>query len=134
MTTHAAAKRTIADRWIAQWTDTPFSLDGEQMTPPKELPWARVSIRHDDSQQSSLGGIGARGFTRFGNVVVRLYTAFNRGSVQADDLVDRVREVLEGVTLPGPVWLQNAVAREGGIDGGAFVTTVQVDFFWEQQK
>lgn len=100
---------------------------------PDSGPWARVTIRHATGNQATLSnGIGQRRFRHEGQVFVQIFTPFNDGMEDADDLAAIAKQAFEGeVTSPGRVIFRRVRINEVGQDGQFFQTNVVTDFEYD---
>ena len=87
--------------------------------PDASLAWARVSIKHTQSNQMSLGSPGTRRFERWGYVTVQIFTPLSRGQglSLSEQLATIARNAFEGQTTPKAVWFRRVTVKEIGIDG-----------------
>lgn len=131
--TNEAATEAITAYFTTAWgTTTPLTRENEAFKPPVDAAaWARLSIRHGDQSQRSLGPVAARRFDRRGFIFVQLFTATDKGRGAADRLVTAVRAILEATRFGGVVTFESSV-RELGTDGRWFQMNVETGFRYEQ--
>jgi len=100
---------------------------------PAEGAWARVTVRHASGNQATLSsGIGQRRFRHEGAVIVQIFTPFNDGMEDSDDLAAIAKQAFEGeVTSPGRVIFRRVRINEIGQDGQWFQTNVLADFEYD---
>lgn len=134
MPTVNEATEAIFQRWIDQWASTTsYAFEGESFDPPATDPWARVSVRHVESEQETLGPAGGRRFLRPGSAMVKLYGRNDRGRRELDLLGQQARAVFEGMSFSG-VSFQAGTVREGTPEGELLLRVVEVPFFYEETK
>lgn len=97
-----------------------WPLQPEAQTPlaKGEAPWARVSLRHATSDQTTVGGLpGQTNFQSSGVVRVNIFVlASKRGLVDAALLGKVALDAFRGVRS-GPVWFTGVRPQEVGVDG-----------------
>lgn len=96
--------------------------------------WARVSIKHTQSDQKSLGLPGTRRFERWGYVTVQVFTPLSRGQglSLSEQLVTIARNAFEGQTTPNAVWFRKVTVKEIGVDGPWENTNVIASFCYDE--
>ena len=136
MTTLPEAREAIYEEFATGWgTLTEYTLDNEKFEPPKHDPWARVSVRHTDGGQETLGTVGSRKFSRTGSVFVQIFTPENSGLSGADALLPIARAIFEGSRITQTtIRFLNVVAREIGLDGKWYQTMVEAAFEYDETK
>jgi len=99
--TLAGVRELLYERFAAAWTFgvTTYCFDNETFDPPVEGTWARVSVRHLDSSQESLGKAGTRRFNRRALLFVQLFAKLNAGVKDLDDKTQVVRTAFEGARI-----------------------------------
>lgn len=120
----------------------PYCFDNEVFSPPiaedgRALPWARLSVRGLSGGQETLGRPGNRKYTRQAIVRLEVYTAPGSGLKVADQLCQAALRIFEGRSLPvSTLKLYDGRTQEAGLvdDGRWFLSTVQVNFDYEQIK
>lgn len=128
MTTQAEAREAIYLRFVTLWgTRTPYTFDAEAYDPPANADWVRLSVRHNRSDQESLGPPGARKYLRGGQIVVQVFTPADTGREAADGHEAVLRTIFEGVTFSG-VTVNDAVFTEIGPDGDYEQANYVADF------
>lgn len=119
--TQAQAREAIYQRWKDQWSDlqpgVPFFFENEQVVPEPTTPWARVTLRHTDSVQHTLGAPGTRQFRREASIWVQLFAPVDGGMATLDGLVGDARSVFEGTVVDGVDPAGAARVQEIGPDG-----------------
>ena len=136
MTTIAAAREAITERFSTQWAAAqpavPFTLENEAYTAPATS-WVRMTIQNVDSFQETLGAVGRRRFIRRGSVFVQIFVATDAGVTPADTLARDARIIFEGVSFSG-LRFNNAVIREVGPDGRFYQSLVEAFFEYDETK
>ncbi len=136
MTTYLEAKDAMIAEYVTNTTldTTPVTgqvtLENEQWKPPTDTPWVRVSVRHFDGGQDSLGGVGFRKFSRVGSLFVQIFIPQDTGgTAPADTIAQEARTLLEGKALTGTtIKLLTSQIRELGQIDGDFVVVVETGF------
>ena len=95
--------------------------------------WIRLSIRHTTASQWTLGQIGNRKFQRKGLIIGQIFTPLNIGRQLSDQLVQRFKDVFEGVNFDA-VECYTANVKEMVTEGLWFPVAVQVDFNYNELK
>lgn len=97
-------------------------------------PWARITVKHNQGWQRSLGEKGGRRFTHRGQVTVQVFSpAGKQGLVPANRLGKVALDAFEGEES-SDVWFQNAIQKEIGIDGNWVQVNVVADFQYDVIK
>ena len=115
------AREAVYQRWKTQWATLhpgfTYVFENETAPEPTATTWARVTLRHLDSVQHTLGLAGARQFRREASIWVQLYGSIDRGMSGLDDLVADCRTVFEGVSFADIDPAGAARVTELGSDG-----------------
>ena len=100
---------------------------------PASGSWVRVTVRHTQGDQATLSnGIGERRFRHEGSVFVQIFTPFNDGMEDSDDLAMIAKQAFEGeVTSPGRVIFRRVRINEVGQSGQWFQTNVLAGFEYD---
>lgn len=132
-----AIYKQFTDTWNAQTPPVPtiFYDDKQFDLPDGDTTWAFVMVRHDGSEQATLGEVGGRRFRRRGRVVVQVRTPTGLG-LSTNDVYSKVAlDAFEGVeTAPDQVIFRNARLQEEGTDGAWFLTNVISEFEYDEVK
>lgn len=136
MTTQTEAREAIYQAFIDGWgAASLYTFDNEDYTPPSDLPWVRLSVRHTNSAQETLGAVGNRNYLRSGNIIVQIFGPQDTGVFETDTLVETVRAIFEGVTLPGTtVRCYDCIVNETGPSGKWYQTIVRATFDYEETR
>ena len=136
MTTQTVAREAIYQRFVTAWGSTSaFTFDNEQFTPPAGAAWVRLTVRHRESKQATLGQTGQRNFNRRGAAIFNIFVPQNMGVEDADTLVQSVRNSFEGVTVSPPdLYFYETVVREVGPDGAYNLINVEALFEYDERK
>lgn len=101
--TQAQAREAVYSHWQTQWETlqpgVPYYFENEIVVPEPTTTWARVTLRHLDSVQHTLGLAGSRQFRREASVWVQLFAPLDAGMASIDALVADVRSIFEGVNV-----------------------------------
>ena len=131
------ATERIYQTFKTDWGVTsPLVFDNEKSVAPKPTDdWVRLSVRHNTSNQESLGGVGFRKFERGGSVFVQCFTPLDKGRAGADALAEAARNIFEGKTLsPESIRFTNTIVQEIGEDDGWYVVNVESLFTYTETK
>lgn len=137
MTTLNEARGRIYQDFVTAWGATsPFTFDNEEFDPPNPpAAWVRLTVRHNTSQQESLGPAGRRKYERGGSVFVQCFTPLDSGVSAADNLATVVRSTFEGKTLtPENVRFTEVIVREIGPDGEWYQMNVEAVFTYTETR
>lgn len=123
---------TFQEAWAS--TGVPVLYADRAQDVPDDGAWARISVQHQDGNQATLSGaVGQRRFRHTGTVFVQVFTPFDDGMVQNDELVMIAKDAFEGtVTSPGGVIFRRVRINEVGQDGQWFQTNVLASFEYDQ--
>lgn len=137
MTTINEARVAIYQRFIDNWTATPdtnYTFDNEGYdSEDLAAPWVRVLVRNTAGGQETLGNEGSRKFERSGIILCLVHALENTGTESGDEIAKSFQSLFEAVRFNGII-TNNSVIRETGKTGRWFVTTVEVDFLYHEQK
>lgn len=139
MVTTVTAREAMLQRFLDNWTGTDLAnvtFDGEQFVKPSNQAWVRVSIRHNASQQETLGGTGARKFMRSGLLFVQVFTPVGQTAVNAGiALAQEARTIYEGVHFSGnDIRFLSPIIREIGPEGAHYLINVECPFNYDERK
>lgn len=138
MTTLIQAKVAMIEEYVNN-TILPaaqVTLENEQFEPPSDLEWVRVSVRHFDGGQESLGDVGLRKFSRVGALFVQIFIPQDTGgTAPADTIAHEARALLEGKKLTGTtVNLLTSQIREIGQVDGNYMMVVETGFEYTETR
>lgn len=136
------AKQAIIDEWEAEWPTLhppdvddpdycPFTYDNE--IAESTTRWARLSVRHTTSAQTTMGSAPSRRFQREGVIFVQLFGNTDAGCGELSDLAADVRTVLEGQRL-GDLVIYAGLTQEQPTDGVWAMATVQLPFRYTELR
>lgn len=123
--------------WNAQTPPIPLLLYDDKHTDlPNDASYARITVRHSEMDQRSVGGnVGNRRFRRFGVVTVQIFTIAGDGLQESDRLATIAHNAFEGQkTGEDRVFFRNVRINEIGQEGPWFQSNVIVDFDWDTVK
>lgn len=111
-------------------------VDDSATPPPATQPYARVTIRHLDGAQTTMGEVGNRRFSKFGNIFVQVFTplSLKTGLTLLENLATIALGAFEGKVTPSGVWFRNAVIRESEPYQGWNQATVVANFLYDELK
>lgn len=135
--TFAQASDQILARLKEAWDSTGYNLVYDNVREQKQalnVPWAMALVRHGFSNQSSLGGVGHRTFSRLGILVVTIHTPSSSGLSDAYILAKVVTDAFEGVSMPNGVWFRNVRINELGREDAFYQTNVLINFEYTETK
>ncbi len=109
--------------------------DVKKEVPKDGAAWARVTVRHNSSVQSTLSGqTGKRRFEKNGTITVQIFTPYGKGLSLSDNLAIIAVDAFEGKATDSGIWFRNVRANEIGNDGPWFQTNVIAEFIYDQIK
>jgi len=123
--------------WDAQGGSVPVVVYDDDPVPDPNLSseWIRVMVQHMDGEQATMGSVGNRKFSRYGQVFMAIHTKVGTGRVRADVLAEVANNIFEGAaTGLDDVWFRNVRIREGGKDGIYAITNVIADFEYDRHR
>lgn len=129
------AREAILTAFIAAWgSETPFAFDNEDFNPPSDSSWVRLSVREVESEQETLGPVGARRYRRNGVAELAVHALPDRGAQRSDELVKIFRDSFEGVTLASGVYFTDCQVQEVGIEGAYYRVNALAVFWFSETK
>jgi hypothetical protein len=110
-----------------------LTFENEPFDPPAAgTPWVRISVRHLDGGQATLGP--NKKYNRYGIVQVNAFAREGTGTGLATRLARQIADLYEGVDLGG-VFCDNSRLFPGSDDGtGWWMVVAQVHFQYHHQK
>ncbi len=141
MTTITDAREAIYQHWAAGFIYgpdnaqlCPYCFENEQFDPPAGR-WARLSVRHFDRNQETLGAPGNRKFERRGAVLIQLFDRPFQRLDQFGEIVAKAEALFDAVRIEGTtIRFQAAITRELGIieDGRWLSFLVECNFVYDE--
>ena len=115
-TTEAAIRSRFNTQWSTLRPTVPLYFDnaGDDVTPPQNSAWVRLTILPGASSQVEMGNL--RRWRRIGVIVVQIFVPAASGTGLAAELGDTVRDIFEGVTISGVIFRATSLNRVG-LDG-----------------
>jgi len=108
---------------------------GKSAVPSGQTPWARVVLRHTDSDQASLSGAnGTQRWERTGLLTVQIFTPPGKGLAESTDLPTIIQNAYEGQTTASGAWFRDVAVNEVGPDGDFYQTNVVAIFEYDEIK
>jgi len=129
--------KLITDAWTTANPTYPMVYDdlGEPQIPKTELPWCRVTIKHNQGEQETLGSpMGGRLFYRDGLLTVQIFAPRGQGLTVGYDLAKVAADAFEGQASANGVWFRTVRLREVGPDGNWFQINVIAEFQYSEAK
>ena len=110
-------------------------VDSGDSRDPDE-PWARITVSHIDSAQTTLGGLNNRRFTRQGIVAVQMFSPLvdGGGLTFAEQSAIISRDAFEGVGTASGIWFRNTRIKEIGPDATWYQINVIAEFQYDELK
>lgn len=109
----------------------------EAQDPDTAKCWARFTLKHLDSEQTTFGEKGQRKFTRTGIITVQVFTpvATTGGGVTlAENISNVVRDAYEGVGTDSGIRFRNTRVAEIGITSGWYQYNITTNFEYDEVK
>lgn len=111
------------------------NIASSSVPPSGQYAWARVTVRHNESEQASLAGVvGTRMFRRHGVISIQVFEVVGVGLLKTTDLPAIIRNAFEGVTSTGGVIFRRVTINEVGESGDFYQTNVVASFEYDQIK
>lgn len=139
MTSISQARETVYQHWVDNvpsgldaWT---FENEEGFREPDQDTAWARVSVRHLDGGQETLGGTGNRKFRRNAAVAVQVFTPRGGGLGAGDDLAAEILTLFEAKSISGLDFVNGTISEiPPGDDEKTFQHNIVVRFDYEEIK
>lgn len=109
-----------------------FTLPAPTIPPAAAATWARIVVRHLNSEQETLGVPGARKWERTAMVAVQLFIQAGAGVETLYVLAEQARQVYEGVDLAGIILFKSDVFELGPDGKGWHQINVSTRFRYYQ--
>ena len=142
MTTYAEAYEAIAARICdtSRFGAAMVALENQPFDTDIDEPWVRLSVRHFDAEQETMGAAGNRQFLRSGSVIVQVFVPYGLGVTRAQQIAQQVRDLYEGEALP-VIGADTERLRffagstiEIGQSDGFYQVNVELPFDYNEQK
>lgn len=132
--TYEEARDAIYKVFLDVWGSDPVIwADMFGRVPDETVPWARVILRHGGGGQSSLASdVGRRRFSRYGVLLIQVFTPAGRGQTQGYQLATKVANAYEDSKLD--VWFRNTRISEKGSSGNSDQIDVLTDFLYDEVR
>lgn len=133
--------------FLAHWEFLPgefrsiYTFDNEKFEPPSTTsvlngfagtPWVRLSVRHGDSRQKTLGPVGARKFEHQARVILQIFTVPSTGIKKADELNQAFQECFDTDLARGDVFGGESSYRERGTADGWYMAESSVTYTYDE--
>lgn len=135
MTLLDEAREAVYQRFVDNWTATPFLFENEDSDDLDggTVAWARLSVRETAGGQETLGPIGARKYRRRASAFVQVFTPVNAGMKAAGVLSAVARAIFEGTSFGG-LDFNDARVSDTGPDDKWQQTLVEAVFDFTETK
>ncbi len=135
MTTLAEARNAVEQRWLDNWTLTPFVFENEANDTlySGKVAWTRVVYRNTAGGQETLGRPTNRKYKRDASVMLSFFTPADMGLTESATLAQAGLALYEGVTFDG-LFFNDGVVQEIGPDGRWYQTNVEVFSDYQEIK
>lgn len=144
--TQAQARLTVYTQWKTGWDAlhpqnpvdplyVPYVFEnGPFVEPISPQPWARVSLRHDRSDQETLNVPGKRLYVRPAMIWVQFFGPNLKGLGGLDVYCDEAKSFLEGVSFGGIESSGGADVQEIGDDGRWYEVVLVIPITYYSMK
>lgn len=137
------ARDAILDTFRTYWlANAPAPIpeihywDSKKDTPDGSVEWVRITVVHNDGNQSTLGGPGGSRYSKFGVLTVQIWTPYNDGMVRNDAFAQVAVDAFEGKSSDGgdSIDFRRVRSNEVGRDQDWFLTNVLAEFDYDNLK
>lgn len=130
-----AAREVIHEHFQSEWSgsDDAYAFENEEFTPP-DTAWVRLTVRHRDGGQETLGRTGNRRYLRRGVIVAQVFTPADRGTFASDAITTEILDMFESTRLDDDLWCRDGIIRGLPADGGMYRNFVEIEFDYEETK
>lgn len=134
--TFSEARDAIMQVFYSVWSTTGYpvfwtDLPGDK--PTTQIPWARVTLKHNLGGQASLSGeTGCRMFNRSGTLFIQVFVPVGGANAKGYNLAQKVANAFEDAKID--VWFRNTRMREEGVSGAFEQTNVLTDFQYDEVR
>jgi len=105
--------------------------------PPRDGAWAKVFIRHQTGNQSTLSkGSGSTRFEKGGTLTVQVFAPLGEGEglMKSQQLAEVGKNAFEGQATSRQVWFRDVRIEEIGVDGPWFQMNVVLTFEYDELR
>ena len=124
--------------WDAQTPPVPPAIYDNVAAehPSNAAAWVRVSVKHNQGAQATIGGSpGNKRFRHYGLVVVEVFVPTGQGLTAADGYVKVLFDAFEGKATKGDgAFFYNVRSNEVGQNDNWFQVNVIAEFQWDEVK
>lgn len=130
--------------FISEWSNgVIYSFDNEKFNPPDPAdpavvsagtPWVRLSVRHFNSSQKTLGKVGQRKFEHEVRVILQIFTVPNTGLKRSDELAQVFFEIFDEDLGRNDVFGGESAYRELGTAEGWQMSEAWVDYTYDETR
>lgn len=115
------ATASIIAFFNAGWADlTPVAWPDTAFITPEGQTWARVTIKHNEAFQASMGSPGSNRFRRNGIVIIQIFQPQGQASKDARAKADAAVDIFLGQTTSDGIIFSDVGAKEIGPDGAGW--------------
>ncbi len=129
--------------FISGWgVVTPFGFDNEKFDPPQPptkgsqegVPWVRLTVRHQNTEQISLGPVGFRKFEHQASLILQIFTVPNTGMKKSDELAQLFFEIFDEDMGRNDVFGGESSYRERGTAEGWQMSEARVEYTYHETR
>lgn len=112
-------------------TSDKIAWDNVSFTPEEGESWVRFSVQNNLSNYVSIGGPSVK-VRKFGIVFVQIFVPQGQGTLAADQIVDKVSNVLEAEQLSSGCTLQETSVQNVGNINGWYQVNTSTPFYYDE--
>jgi hypothetical protein len=139
-------RERVYQAFKAHWETTdlsPYTFENEKFTPPStDLPlqpnsgqrWVRLSVKHGESIQKTLGRVGTRKFENSARVIMQIFTVPNSGMFDCDELAQGFTDTFSTDLGRNDVFGGQSAYRERGTANGWQMAEASADFTYDEVR
>lgn len=130
--------------FITGWTNgVLYTFDNEKFDPPDPADpsvvragtvWVRLSVRHNNSRQKTLGPVGRRKFEHEARVILQIFTVPDTGLKRSDELAQLFFEIYDEDMGRLDVFGGESAYRERGTAEGWQMSEAWVDYTYDETR
>ena len=109
----------------------------ENTDPDPTKAYARFTLKHQDSEQTTFGEKNHRRFTRLGIITVQVFSPIEivgGGLTEAEQLAEIVRDAYEGIATPSGINFRNVRVTEVGRTQQWYQFNITTTFDYDEVK
>ena len=132
MPDYTTAWLSMADYFKTEWgVAVPLFLDDDADTPTTET-WARLTIKHTDGGQVTMGAPGSNRFRRFGTITVQIFQKQGDFGIAARELAENALAIFAGVENDAITYYNGSVREVGNNGRGWYQINVITEFRYDE--